>query len=77
MAHIPKDDIQQLWNELPSKNWSGLHKVLQNHQGKANGISNNLVDDMLRMSQRNEQSGKAFPGSMDQLYQQLNSELQS
>ncbi|HET7037108.1 MAG TPA: hypothetical protein VFI42_15590 [Thermomicrobiaceae bacterium] len=75
MAHIPKDDIQQLWNALPSRNWSSLHKWLEHQKGTTNGISDNLVDDMLRLSQRNEQSGKSFPSSMDQLYQELNSEL--
>ena len=27
MAHIPKDDIRQLWEQTPQHNWSAFHKT--------------------------------------------------
>ncbi len=74
MAHVTQGDIEELWNSAPH-NWSGLQKNLQSRQGKAEGISNNVVEDMLRITQDMERSGQSFPGSPQQLYDMMNRRL--
>lgn len=75
MAHIPIDDIQQLWNETPQHNWKALHKTLEAHVATADGISNVLVLDMLKTVDRFEQEGKAYPQYLVELYSELNAQL--
>jgi hypothetical protein len=69
------DDIQELWTETPHHSWKALHDTLQHHKGKAEGISDNLVDLMLQISQSFEKSGKSFPSSPQQLYDELNQQI--
>lgn len=76
MAHIPMGDIQELWNQTSQHSWSGLRKTLEEHKGKAQGISNNLVLQMLEFTKQNEKSGKSFPDSAQKLYDEFNSQLQ-
>lgn len=75
MAHIPSGDIQELWNDTKEHSWKALHKTLEQHQGKAEGISNNLVDMMLNITDRMEKEGKAYPNSTQQLYDVLNDQV--
>jgi hypothetical protein len=41
-------DIQELWNQTNQHSWSALHKTLEEHKGKAQGIEDSLVDMMLQ-----------------------------
>ena len=72
MSHVPMGDIQELWNDTPHHSWSALHKTLQKHEGKAEGISNNLVDMMLKHTQQLEQSNQKYPDNPQQLYDIMN-----
>jgi hypothetical protein len=72
MAHIPMDDIRELWRQTPTHSWSALHKTLQAHKGKTEGISDSLVDMMLLITRAEEQAGNPYPDSADQLYNVLN-----
>lgn len=76
MAHIPMGDIEELWNSTPQHSWKALHQNLEGRKGTSEGISNNLVDDMIRISSSMEKSGKSFPSSAQQLYNELNQHLQ-
>lgn len=74
MAHIPMGDIEELWNSS-QHSWHGLHQNLEGRVGKSEGISNNLVEDMIGISKQMEQSGQSFPSSPEQLYNVLNQHL--
>lgn len=74
MAHIPKDDIEQLWKQAPH-NWHGLHQALEQRRGKAQGIDNDLVKRMIHISHEMEQSGQSFPDNCDALYHLLNQKI--
>lgn len=76
MAHIPMGDIQELWNQTNDHSWKGLHSTLQQHKGKAQGISNDLVHAMLDITGRLEKEGKPYPASTQKLYDVLNDQLQ-
>lgn len=76
MAHVPIDDIQELWNWTPQHNWSALHKTLQEHVSTAQGISNNLVEAMLHISEQEQQAGHKYPESPKQLYDLMNSRIE-
>lgn len=75
MAHIPMDDIQELWNQTTQHSWSALHQTLEQHKGKAAGISDTLVDMMLPITQRESQAGHNYPDSPQQLAEVLNRQL--
>lgn len=75
MAHIPSGDITELWNDTHDHTWKALHKTLEAHKGKAEGIDNALVLDMLQIVDRFEREGKPFPSSQQQLYDALNGQL--
>ncbi len=76
MAHIPMDDINELWQDMPSKSWSGFHQTLEEHKGKTDGISDNLINMMLPVAENMDQSGQAFPGSPEELYDVLNERVE-
>lgn len=76
MAHIPMNDITELWNES-GHSWSGLHQNLEQRRGKAAGISNTLVLEMLRITHQEDDSGHSFPNSAQGLYDLLNQRLQA
>lgn len=75
MAHIPMGDIEELWKQNGSHNWSGLHQTLEEHRGKKQGISNTLVVEMLKISKNLEGSGQSYPSSAQELYNTLNEKL--
>lgn len=75
MAHIPMGEISRLWNELPQHTWQALHQAIAAHTDQADGISNDLIDLVLRLTKGFEREGKPFPGSQDQLYEELNRKL--
>jgi hypothetical protein len=75
MAHVPIDDAELLFGDNRQKSWSGLLKVLQQRKGKAEGISDNLIDLMIPAAQRFEQSGKPYPNTAEGLQEVLNDEI--
>ncbi len=75
MAHIPSDDVRQLFQENKQKSWSGLRQVLFHHRGKANGIEDSVVDNLLIITQRLESSGQPYPASAEHLQRVLEMEL--
>ncbi len=77
VAHIPMDDIQQLWNDTPSHDWSSFHETLQRHKGKVDGISDRLIDLLLPVSEQMARSGRPFPESPQQLYEVLNQQIRA
>jgi hypothetical protein len=77
MAHLPIDDARDLFTWTTPKTWSAFSKVLQQHKGKVDGISDALIDLMMPISQHFEQTGKPFPNTPEQLQEVLNHELAS
>lgn len=77
MAHVPIDDARSLFDWTTPKTWSEFSRVLQQHKGKVNGISDALIDLMMPIAQRFERSGKPFPSTAEQLQETLNHELVS
>lgn len=76
MAHIPMSDIEELWKGS-QHSWHGLHQSLESRRGKAEGISNTLVDEMISYSKQMERAGKPFPDNAHQLYDEMNQKLQA
>jgi len=77
MAHIPMDDVQALWNATPHHDWASLHRTLEQRKGKAEGISDRLIDLLLPITQQWAQSHHPFPDSPQRLYDMLNQAIQS
>jgi len=75
MAHIPSDDVRELFQENKQKSWSGLHQILLQRKGKAEGIEDSIVDSLLIVTRLLEQSQQPYPGSFDQLQRVLENEL--
>lgn len=74
MAHVTQRDIEELWNSAPH-NWAAPHQNLESRQGKTEGVSNKLVEDMLRITRDMERSGRSFPSSPQQLFDTMNQRL--
>ncbi len=75
MSHVPSDDVKQLFIENKDKNWSGLHKVLQQHKGKAEGIEDSVVSSVIMITRQLEASNRPYPFSAEQLQRVLDEEL--
>jgi len=75
MAHLPIDDAEMLFNDNKQMSWSGLLNVLKQRKGKAEGISDTLIDLMMPITQRFAQSNKPYPNSAEGLQEVLNDEL--
>ena len=75
MAHLPLDDAQALFQDNKQKSWSGLHQVLQQRKGKAEGISDALIDLMMPIAQRFAAENRPYPGSPGELQQVINEEF--
>jgi len=75
MAHVPIDDARNLFDWTTPKTWSEFLRVLQQQRGKANGISDALIDVTMPIAQRFERSGKPFPSTPEQLQELLNQKL--
>ncbi len=75
MVHIPSDDVRVLFQENQKHSWSGLHEILKQRQGKAEGIEDSVVTSLLIISRQLEQSNQPYPGSFDQLQRVLDNEL--
>lgn len=76
MAHLPMDDAQVLFQDNKQRTWSGLHSVLQQRKGKAEGISDNLIDLMMPITQRFAQQNKPYPNSPMELQRVINEEFE-
>ncbi len=72
MAHIPMDDINQLWSETSQHNWSAFQQTIRSHKGKANGISDNLIDMLMPIAEQYARSHHPFPNSPQEMYDMLN-----
>ena len=75
MAHIPQDDVRQLFDENKQKSWAGLDKTLKQHKGKAQGIEDSVIDSLLMVTHSLDRSHEAYPGSADQLQRVLEDQL--
>lgn len=75
MAHIPMDDVDELWSQLREHTWSGLQQILESHKGKIDGIDDELVDVMLQMTQDLQRAHRPFPHTERDLYELLNQQL--
>lgn len=75
MAHIPTDDVRQLFQENKEKSWSGLHKVLQQHRGKAEGIEDAVVTSLIMLTRRMMETNQPYPLSSEEMQRMLDSEL--
>jgi len=75
MAHVPLDDARQLFQWTNPKTWAEFHKVVQEHKGKIDGISDALIDLMLPMSRYFEEHHTPFPNTPEALEQLLNHRL--
>lgn len=75
MAHIPQDDVKQLFEENKEKSWAGMDKVLKRHKGKAEGIEDSIIDSLLMVTHSLEKSKETYPGSADQLQRVLENQL--
>lgn len=77
MAHLPRDDARALFNWTSPKTWNAFSRVLHEHKGKVDGISDALIDLMIPIVHQFEQTGRPFPNTPEQLQDVLNQELAS
>jgi len=75
MAHIPFDDVRQLFNENKSKSWSGFRQVLQQHMGKTDDIEDSIITSLILITQQLEQSKEPYPSSPEQMQRILDNVL--
>ena len=75
MAHLPMDDAVQLFDDNKQRNWPGFEQVLKQHKGKADGISDNLIDLMMPISEHFAQAKRPYPNSPDELQRVINDEF--
>lgn len=75
MAHIPKDDVVEIFEENQQRTWQGLQQTLQKHKGKTDGIEDSVIDTLTLLSQQMAQSNQPYPHSTDQLLRVLENEL--
>mgnify|MGYP005868154105 CR=1 FL=1 len=75
MAHIPADDVRQLFNENKGKSWRSFHTVLEQHKGKANGIEDSVVDLLLLLTPHFEESKLPYPISAEEMQRMIESEI--
>jgi len=73
MAHIPADDVQELWRETNPKTWPEFFKVVHAHRGNAEGITENLIHMIEDMKSQLEHT--PFPNSPEKLQEVLNHQL--
>ncbi len=77
MAHMPMDDVQQLWGQMGAKrSWSSLRNALESRQGRAEGINDNLIQPLVQDAQQMERQNRPFPNNAQQLYNELNRNLE-
>jgi hypothetical protein len=75
MAHIPMDDVRQLYQENKEGTWSGLLSLLRQHKGKAEGIEDSIIDTLMIVTQRLAQAHEVYPHSPEQMQRVLENEL--
>ncbi|HXS14591.1 MAG TPA: hypothetical protein VN711_00500 [Candidatus Saccharimonadales bacterium] len=76
MAHVPMDDINELWQKS-QHNWENVKQTLQSMKGKSEGINNNLIEPMIEAADSCEKSGENFPNSPQQLSDVFNKKVQN
>ncbi|MGH2447643.1 MAG: hypothetical protein ACRDFS_03445 [Chloroflexota bacterium] len=74
MAHMTMGDAKELWSQAPH-DWQGLHQAIEQRQGKAEGISNTVIDQLAKLTANKQSSGQSFPSSPEQMYEMFNSEM--
>lgn len=73
MAHIPMQDVKELYNES-NHSWDGLEKTVESHKGKKDGIGDYLIIDLAHALK--DMHGQSYPDSADKLYEILNQKLE-
>jgi len=75
MAHISRDEIQELWNDTQEKNWSGLARVLERHLGQVESGGSTETRMMIHVAEDMDNSGQLFPQNVDELYNLVNENI--
>ncbi|OGF21574.1 hypothetical protein A2Y83_01275 [Candidatus Falkowbacteria bacterium RBG_13_39_14] len=73
VTHIPKDDIQALWDGAEEASWDGLMKAVENRKNKPEGIENAIIGWLLKEIPK--MKSEPYPGSADDLYEMINDRL--
>ncbi len=73
MAHIPMDDVKELYN-ANGHTWADLGKTVENRRGRNDGIGEYLIIDLAHALK--EMDGESFPDSPEKLYEVLNKKLE-
>jgi hypothetical protein len=71
LAHLPWDDIEELWWETKEHNWPSFAHTLEAHRGQRRGLSEEVADHLIAYCYDMEREGHEFPGSAHQLYEML------
>jgi len=74
-AHVPENDIRQLWRETSDHTWSGLMRVVESHRNQARGIENETVEMLIPVVRQLEHSGTSYPSSEQEFGNVLNSAM--
>ena len=75
MAHVPMDDVRQLFNDNKQKSWTGLQQTLKQHKGKTNDIEDSIIDTLMLITQRLVQAKEPYPNSPEQMQRVLEYEM--
>lgn len=72
MAYIVMEDINQLWYEITDHSWLALRQTLQDYKNRVVGIEDEMVDQLISITQTLESLDQEFPKNPKQLEQLLN-----
>jgi hypothetical protein len=68
VSHIRSADIRRLFDENLDKTWPGFRRaLLQYKEGRAQGIDEPVIDELLSLTTRMERRNETFPISAELL----------
>lgn len=78
MRHVPIEDVLELWDETPQRDWSALHETLERHRGRAKGpFDDEEIHMLLPITARLAQIDRPYPDSPEGLHSMLNDEIRA
>lgn len=76
MARIPESAVAQLFAEDQDKTWPGFRRALMQHkEGRAGGIDEPIIDELLDLTTRMENRNETFPITAEYLQRVVDREI--
>ena len=79
MAQLNPQDVMTIWNQLKPASWAGLAAGLESENQRADKVeaqvTEEVVNDIVRVSRELDQAGEDYPGSPEELCDVLNEHM--